>query len=139
MITADHLIKNRKMQIFTPLSYSKVLQQLKHLSPNDYLGKSHVKLLLRELGCKYYSRESMYAPKFGFITPFKFWVDSQRNSMIEEIQHGALICQGYLKNVNRQILESLSVEMLWTLFHLNRFVSRFLAKAPNDTTLQLAR
>jgi asparagine synthetase B (glutamine-hydrolysing) len=139
MITADHLIKNRKMQIFTPLNYSNVLQQLKYLSPNDYLGTSHVKLLLRELGCKYYSRESMYAPKFGFNTPFKFWVDSQRDSMVEEIQHGTLTSLGYLKNVNQPILASLSVEMLWTLFHLNRFASHFLVKEPNDAVLQLTR
>ena len=126
LITTDHLIENRKMEILTPFSYSPVIKgNTKLISENLYLGKSHVKVALRELGCKYYSRESMYAPKYGFNTPNDAWIDALRSSMESKIVNGQLVQQNILTEVSADTLSSLSKEMIWTLYHLEIFASKF--------------
>jgi len=132
LITADHLIENRKMEILTPLSYSPVVEATKLISENLYLGKSHVKIALRELGCKYYSKESMYAPKYGFNTPNDVWIEALRTSMEDKIGNGQLVQQNILTDVSADKLSSLSKEMIWTLYHLEIFASKFNIQAsPN--------
>lgn len=125
LITADHLIENRKMEILTPLSYSRVVEATRLISEKLYLGDSHVKVALRELGCKYYSRESMYAPKYGFNTPNEIWISVLRPSMEEKIAKGQLAQQSILTDVSAGTLSSLSQEMIWTLYHLEVFASKF--------------
>ena len=133
LITADHLIENRKMEILTPFSFNPVIKATTLISENLYLGKSHVKVALRELGCQYYSRESMYAPKYGFNTPNNVWIDTSRTSMESKISNGRLVKQNILTGLSADTLSSLSKEMVWTLYHLEIFASKFnIQKVPNS-------
>jgi asparagine synthase (glutamine-hydrolysing) len=130
--TTDMLIDNRSMHILTPLSHLRMLDALKHLRSQDYLGRRQVKVALRELGCRYYDRERMYAPKYGFDTPWERWLDHNREQMVDSLVDGKLMRLGYVNRHNKAALMALSREMLWTLYHLENFVRVFLG-TPRDS------
>lgn len=126
LVTANQLIINKKVKLLTPLTYSPIEELSWQLGYQDYIGKAHVKILLRELGCKFYSRESMFAPKYGFNTPREDWIKILLPIIIDKLKGGQLlkhnvINQGVLNKINKY-----SCEMIWTLYHLEIYLEKFM-------------
>jgi len=124
IITANKLIDNHKVKLLTPLTYGKIAQLSWQISPEAYFGKQEVKEVLRELGCQFFKRESMYAPKFGFNTPFERWVNTLSPCFLNELKDGELIKRQVISRDAIENFTELSTEMKWTLYHLEMYYQK---------------
>ena len=64
----------------------------------------------------------MYAPKFGFNTPFHDWVNSQSEKITQFVNEGELVNQQVLSQKSLENFSLLSTEMQWSLYHLEMFL-----------------
>ncbi|GLX79302.1 hypothetical protein tinsulaeT_26420 [Thalassotalea insulae] len=122
LVTAERLIKNKSVKLLTPLTYDKIAQASWQLSSKAYLGKDQVKEVLRKIGCQYYSKESMYAPKYGFNTPKDKWLKILNTQFVTSLKSGYLINKNIITQQQLDTFEQLSAEMRWTLYHLERYI-----------------
>jgi asparagine synthase (glutamine-hydrolysing) len=124
--TMDRLSASTGMQVAVPF-LSAPLIELARKVPVSLKARGQIsKPILRELGARYFPREWMYRPKYGFDTPTRIWLHGALQPCLKVLREPRTLKRGIFR---QQVLERLDLdqdwELLWTAVCLETLIRLF--------------
>jgi asparagine synthase (glutamine-hydrolysing) len=122
----DRVIAPTGMQVAVPF-LSTALIELAQETPIALKANRQVtKPILRELGARYFPREWMHRPKYGFDTPTDDWLRGPLRSHLEILHEPRTLQRGIFRP---EVLKRLDLEgdweLLWTAMCLETLLRMF--------------
>jgi len=131
--TLDRLAEPKGLAILTPFLSSEVAAIGASLATSLKIRDGFSKPLLREIACRYFPREWIYAEKFGFPTPLQRWMKGPLRPWLGMLRESRTAARGLFR---MEVLNSLTVDrdyqILWTALCLEMFIRQFLEGEGNS-------
>lgn len=125
--TMDRLSAPTGMQVAVPFLSAPILDMARTLPLSHKSKDSYSKPILRELGARYFPRQWMYRPKYGFETPTEAWLRGPLRPYLDSLRDARTQARGLYR---AGALERLSLdndwELLWTAVCLETILRMFL-------------
>lgn len=102
------LARHFNIELISPFVDYRVVNYAASLDDESYLGDHFVKPVLREIGCKYFTKHLMYIKKKGFPAPFETWIDGPLQSQ----------CKEAMQKLNVPMEAKQDYELQWTMLCL---------------------
>jgi asparagine synthase (glutamine-hydrolysing) len=126
--TMDRLSAPTGVKVAVPLLSAHLLDLVGRIPSALKNRGGFSKPILRQLGARYFPRDWMYRPKYGFETPTKSWLSGPLRPFLEILREPRTLDRGIFR---REVLDKLDLqsdwELLWTAACLEALI-RFLVE-----------
>lgn len=129
----DRFSARQDYEVVYPFMADPMLAVALQMPPEAQNHGPVTKVAVKELGARYFGRELMFAPKFGFPAPLGGWLRGPLVPYVHEFEAGTPVRPIYRPNAVRDALACGDPELLWTMMGLE-FALRELFGEPNALT-----